>query len=151
VVARRARSGSIPPVTKGPPVERAPFGALLAWAAIWMAALYIVTLGGGWPGIYATGLRSISLVIAAAGLLVWAIVAWRRPTLRPRSGSLMATRRVTEAVMNGDTTAYSPTEVAAAAQRPVPEERSDRHRPALSPTRRQEVDQVQPEPAEGNA
>jgi O-antigen ligase len=58
---------------------------LLGWTAFVMLVLYTVLLGGGWAGIYFVSLRILSLVLTAAGLVTWLVLAWRRPAWRPRS------------------------------------------------------------------
>ena len=54
-----------------------------AWAAIAVLAVYLVLLGGGFPGIYSAWLRTASTAIIAVVLLVWLIIASRRPSWRP--------------------------------------------------------------------
>jgi O-antigen ligase len=61
---------------------RAPLPLLAAWTAIVVLSLYAVGLGGGWAGIYATGLRSLSLAILASLFVAWAALALRRPDWR---------------------------------------------------------------------
>lgn len=56
-----------------------------AWALVAILAAWTLFIGGGWAGIYANGLRTISLGLAAAGFLSWAALAARRPDWRPRS------------------------------------------------------------------
>jgi O-antigen ligase len=56
---------------------------LAAWAAIALLALYLVALGGGFPAIYSVWLRIFGTALIGAILLVWLIVAWRRPAWRP--------------------------------------------------------------------
>ncbi len=61
-----------------------------AWAALVLLTLYLVFFGGGWQGIYSTYLRSTSVALAGIVLVVWAVMAWRRPAWRPRSAFLRA-------------------------------------------------------------
>ena len=61
-----------------------------AWAALALGISYLVFIGGGWQGIYTSALRSISTVVIAIAVMVWFVVAWRRPEWRPRSVFLPA-------------------------------------------------------------
>ena len=55
------------------------------WLALALLLPYVVFFGGGWFGIYASALRTVSVALATAGLALWAVVAWRRPDWRPHS------------------------------------------------------------------
>jgi O-antigen ligase len=48
-------------------------------------AVYLVFMGGGYPGIEIAWIRTVSTSLTAAVLLAWLIVAWRRPSWRPRT------------------------------------------------------------------
>jgi O-antigen ligase/tetratricopeptide (TPR) repeat protein len=63
---------------------------LLAWIAIAILATYLIFAGGNWWGIYTSTLRILTMVSAAALLVVWVFVAWRNPAWRPRSVMLPA-------------------------------------------------------------
>lgn len=58
---------------------------LLAWLALIALITYLVFFGGSWLGLYVPALRLFSVVLIAAGFLVWAGVAWRQPRWKPRS------------------------------------------------------------------
>ncbi|HYK94607.1 MAG TPA: O-antigen ligase family protein [Candidatus Dormibacteraeota bacterium] len=58
---------------------------MFAWAAVVVLATYLIFIGGSWSGIYSAPLRIITMSLAAATLLVWVLVAWKRPAWRPRS------------------------------------------------------------------
>ncbi len=58
---------------------------MLAWVGLALLAAYLVFIGGGWLGIYTSGLRITTVAVAAVVLGTWAFVAWRRPEWRPRS------------------------------------------------------------------
>ncbi len=58
---------------------------MAAWAAVVVLSIYLILLGGGFPGIYSAWLRSASTLLIGVILLVWLIVAWRRPSWRPRT------------------------------------------------------------------
>jgi O-antigen ligase len=69
---------------------RTPIGRVAAWSGLILLVFYLVFLGGGFAGIYGSGLRLISLVLIAGGLGVWAVVMGLRPAWRPRSRLLPA-------------------------------------------------------------
>jgi O-antigen ligase len=55
------------------------------WFGIAFGIVYLVLLGGSWDGIYLPQLRIVSVVLAAAGIAAWAVVAVRQPAWRPSS------------------------------------------------------------------
>jgi O-antigen ligase len=61
-----------------------------AWVALALLVAYLIFIGGGWAGIYFSLVRTLSVALAAVGLGVWLLVAWRRPAWRPRSVLLPA-------------------------------------------------------------
>jgi O-antigen ligase len=63
---------------------------IAAWFGIAAGAVYLVFIGGAWWGIYTSGLRIVTVSIAALALAGWAALAWRRPEWRPRSVLLPA-------------------------------------------------------------
>src|SRR5688572_7577371 len=63
---------------------------MLAWGGIVLGAVYLIYIGGAWWGIYASGLRVATMVIAGVTLAVWAWVAYRTPAWRPKSVMLPA-------------------------------------------------------------
>ena len=64
--------------------------SLAAWGAVAFLATYLTFIGGGWWGIYSAPLRLLTMILAGAGLVVWALVAWKNPAWRPRSVLLPA-------------------------------------------------------------
>lgn len=50
-----------------------------------MLLFYAIVIGGGWLGLYSGPIRIINLVVTAVGLLVWMLVAARRPEWRPHT------------------------------------------------------------------
>ena len=58
---------------------------MLGWVVFAALVLYAVFLGGTFAGIYLAVVRWWSLVLVAAGLAIWAILAVRDPSWRPRS------------------------------------------------------------------
>jgi O-antigen ligase len=58
---------------------------MLAWFGIASATVYLVFVGGGWPGIYDFRLRALTVAIAGMTLAIWGVVALRRPEWRPRT------------------------------------------------------------------
>jgi O-antigen ligase len=56
-----------------------------AWVAVALGIVWLIALGGGFYGIYAAELRLVSVVMTAAALAAWAVVAIRDPSWRPRS------------------------------------------------------------------
>jgi O-antigen ligase len=58
---------------------------VFAWAGVVILATYLIFIGGSWSGIYSAPLRIITMSLAAAALLVWAVLAWKRPVWRPRT------------------------------------------------------------------
>lgn len=56
---------------------------MAAWAAIAVLTVYLVFVGGGFPGIYLPRVRTVSTAFIGVVLLAWLIVAWHRPSLRP--------------------------------------------------------------------
>ncbi len=67
-----------------PPATRFGWG-LVGWLALVAAVTWVVLIGGGYAGIEVGLLRQLNLAIITIGLAVWAVLAWRRPTWRPRS------------------------------------------------------------------
>jgi len=65
--------------------RRSTFGRRLVWSVLVLLILYLATAGGGWQGIYAVGLRILSLVVITMVLGAWIAVAIIRPTWRPRT------------------------------------------------------------------
>ena len=65
-------------------------GRMLAWAGVAAGAVYLIFVGGGWWGIYSSPLRIATMLIAAAALATWAVVARRTPVWRPQSVMLPA-------------------------------------------------------------
>jgi len=61
-----------------------------AWVAILLSTLYLVFFGGGWLGIYTSWTRALTVLLAAAVLWTWGIVALRNPVWRPHSRLLPA-------------------------------------------------------------
>jgi len=57
----------------------------VAWLVLLVLTLYTIFIGGAWRGIYESNLRSLSLVVIAIVLAIWAIAAALRPDLRPSS------------------------------------------------------------------
>ena len=60
-------------------------GRLAAWLAIVVLVVYLVFIGGGFPGIYLVQLRILSLVLIATVLATWLAWAWHHPHWRPRT------------------------------------------------------------------
>ena len=58
---------------------------LIGWAAIAVLMAWCLFVGGAWSGIYDVDLRLISLVLAAAGIAGWILIAIRFPFWRPRT------------------------------------------------------------------
>jgi tetratricopeptide (TPR) repeat protein/O-antigen ligase len=56
--------------------------ALVGWIAIASLTALLLLATGGYDGIYTPTLRALNIVLAAGALLVWVLVAWRRPPLR---------------------------------------------------------------------
>ena len=50
---------------------------LFAWIGIVAATIYLVFVGGTWPGIYTTEFRIISIGIAVAATAVWFLAVRR--------------------------------------------------------------------------
>src|SRR5687767_2644952 len=63
----------------------------LAWTAILALTVYLVLIGGGWPGIYSAGLRASRLVLIATVLAIWGMAAVRIAAWRPGSACLPGT------------------------------------------------------------
>jgi O-antigen ligase len=62
-----------------------PVGRTLAWLGIALLTAYLVFFGGTTSGTNRADVRVITIGAAAAVLMVWAAVAWRRQDWRPRS------------------------------------------------------------------
>lgn len=62
-----------------------PIDRVAAWLAILVLTLYLVLVGGGFPGIYTPQLRLASVLLSGLVLVTWAVVAWRDAFWRPRS------------------------------------------------------------------
>lgn len=58
---------------------------LLAWLGFALLLFHALFVGGSWLGLYAGGIRVLNLAAVSVGLVVWVVVAWRRPAWRPRS------------------------------------------------------------------
>ena len=58
---------------------------LAAWAAVGLGMLWLVALGGGFYGIYASELRLVSVALTVVAIVAWAVAAIRDPSWRPRS------------------------------------------------------------------
>lgn len=65
-------------------------GRMMAWVGVALGAVYLIYIGGAWWGIYASGLRVATMLIAALTLATWAWVAYRNPAWRPKSVMLPA-------------------------------------------------------------
>jgi O-antigen ligase len=63
---------------------------LAAWVGIGCLIFYLAFLGGGWVGIYATQIRTMSAVLAGAAIAGWAAAALRDRSWLPRSRLLPA-------------------------------------------------------------
>ena len=63
---------------------------ILAAVFIAVATLYGVFIGGAWSGIYSSGLRSTTLLVAVIAIALWAVTAAIVPAWRPRSRILPA-------------------------------------------------------------
>jgi len=59
--------------------------SLAAWVAVALGIVWLIALGGGFYGIYASELRLVSVVMTAAALVAWAVAAIRDSSWRPRS------------------------------------------------------------------
>jgi O-antigen ligase len=57
--------------------------ATAGWVVFVLLVVYAVLIGGGWAGIYLVSLRTISLVLIAAGLGLWLLLSVRDPRWRP--------------------------------------------------------------------
>lgn len=74
--------------TPGAPSPTAPRSSpliVVTWAAVGLGMLWLVALGGGFYGIYSPELRLVSVLIAAAAFVAWAVAAIRYPSWRPCS------------------------------------------------------------------
>ena len=56
---------------------------LAVWIAFACGIIYLIFVGGGFPGIYDVDLRILSLVALAVTLVGWLVVAWLRPSWQP--------------------------------------------------------------------
>ena len=75
-----AATAPIEPVETPPTSSRLAF---LGWLGFSVLLFYAVAIGGGWLGMYLGPMRVLNLALVAIGLLVWLVVAWRRPQWRP--------------------------------------------------------------------
>ncbi|MBA2381793.1 MAG: O-antigen ligase family protein [Chloroflexi bacterium] len=57
----------------------------LLFACLAVLTIYLVFIGGGWPGIYSVQLRTTSLYLIALSLGTWLVLATIRPSWRPGS------------------------------------------------------------------
>jgi O-antigen ligase/tetratricopeptide (TPR) repeat protein len=72
------------PPTPTPTPSRSPGRlAFFGWIGFVMLLFYALAIGGSWLGMYAAAVRLLNLVILAVALIVWLVVAWRRPSWRP--------------------------------------------------------------------
>jgi O-antigen ligase/tetratricopeptide (TPR) repeat protein len=89
LVVRRRANGRIRVTTlegvSAPPPRAIGFAERLSWVLLVALIIWLTFLGGGWQGIYAASLRSISLLLIAVGVGAWLAVAVLRPSWRPRT------------------------------------------------------------------
>lgn len=60
-------------------------GRRVAWVGVALGVAYLIFIGGGWWGIYASSLRLLTVLIAGGTLAIWLSVAVRNPAWRPRT------------------------------------------------------------------
>jgi O-antigen ligase/tetratricopeptide (TPR) repeat protein len=82
-----AESRANEPATNATPIAASAAGrwSLVAWASIAVLAAYCLFIGGSWGGLYLGDVRRLSLILTAAAIGVWLVVAWRNPAWRPRT------------------------------------------------------------------
>lgn len=81
-----AASAAATPIEPVESNEAASTGSRLAfvgWLGFSVLLFYAVAIGGGWLGMYLGPVRVLNLAIVVVGLVVWLVVAWRRPAWRP--------------------------------------------------------------------
>jgi tetratricopeptide (TPR) repeat protein len=58
---------------------------MMAWTGVVLGTVYVLFIGGGWWGIYSPYLRLATMLITAAALVLWVLVAWRNRAWRPKT------------------------------------------------------------------